>query len=364
MFKWKREAARLTEECARLSAERDELRQRLRALQQEQAAARRETEEQARREAFQRGLAGHLSRFGSSLGALGDSFDYLAGRLEGDRGDADRVADAALGNQRQFDVLSERATRMESGLGEAARQMEELNGRSREINRIVELIGGIAAQTNLLALNAAIEAARAGEAGRGFAVVASEVRELAEKSAQAAREIVERIGEVQGGIERVSECIAEQSGQARDFSETTGAAVAAMHGLHELALGMRQGIERSARRAAIERANLDELGLKFVVYNHLLGNGEGPHPDLPDEHECLFGQWYYAEGGGAGLDQAFRQIEAPHIAVHEEATAALDAYDRQALEEALQHLGGMEEANREVMRIVNGLVAEREARGG
>jgi methyl-accepting chemotaxis protein len=352
---WKREAARLRDECGRLQTERDELTQRLRALEQERAADREIAREQQRRQAFQQGLAGHLSSFGDSLGELGSSFDYLAIRLENDHGDADRVADAALENQHQFDVLQERATEMENGLSEAVRQMETLTGRSREINRIVELIGGIAAQTNLLALNAAIEAARAGEAGRGFAVVASEVRQLAEKSAEATREIVARIGEVQTGIDQVNECIEEQGRQAHGFSGTTGAAVTAMHGLHELALRMRQGIEVSARRAAIERANLDELGLKFAVYNHLLGNGS-QRPQLPDERECRFGQWYYAEDR-QGREDVFRRIEAPHTAVHAEAMAALLAFDRQALEEALQHLGGMEEANREVMRIVTQLVA-------
>ncbi len=359
MFKWKREAAQWREECTRLRTERDALAERLRAVEEELAQVRRDARQQERRQAFQQGLAGHLSSFGESLGELGESFDYLAGRLEGDRGDADRVAAAALDNQRQFDVLQDRAADMENGLNEAGRQVQALTGRSREINSIVELIAGIAAQTNLLALNAAIEAARAGEAGRGFAVVAGEVRQLAEKSAEATREIVARIGEVQASIDEVNRCIEAQGRQARSFSETTGVAVSAMRGLHELALRMRQGIETSARRAAIERANLDELGLKFVVYNHLLGNGTTT-PQLPDEHECRFGQWFYAEDR-QGREDAFRQIEAPHTAVHDEAQAALAAYDRQALEDALSHLGRMEEANREVMRIVDRLVAGRGA---
>ncbi|WP_256972137.1 methyl-accepting chemotaxis protein, partial [Paraburkholderia caledonica] len=106
---------------------------------------------------------------------------------------------------------SEVAQRGGDEVGRVVETMQEISDSSAKVAEIIGVIESIAFQTNILALNAAVEAARAGEQGRGFAVVASEVRTLAQRSATAAREIKELIGESVGRVEVGSQLV-EQAG--------------------------------------------------------------------------------------------------------------------------------------------------------
>ncbi|MDH1607766.1 methyl-accepting chemotaxis protein, partial [Comamonas aquatica] len=94
-------------------------------------------------------------------------------------------------------------------VNQVVRSMEQINTSSRKIGDIIGVIDGIAFQTNILALNAAVEAARAGEQGRGFAVVAGEVRSLAQRSAEAAKEIKQLITASVGNVDTGSAQVAQ-----------------------------------------------------------------------------------------------------------------------------------------------------------
>jgi len=136
-------------------------------------------------------------------------------------------------NARQANQLaasaSDVAERGGSAVSEVVNTMQGISASSRKISEIVSVIDGIAFQTNILALNAAVEAARAGEQGKGFAVVAGEVRSLAQRSAQAAKEIkgliedsVSKVGAGSQQVERAGATMQEIVASVKRVTDIMG----------------------------------------------------------------------------------------------------------------------------------------------
>jgi methyl-accepting chemotaxis protein len=139
------------------------------------------------------------------------------------------TAEGAHEASQRVSSVSTEAARSDQIVAQAIEAMGGIEHSSGEISKIIGVIDEIAFQTNLLALNAGVEAARAGESGKGFAVVAQEVRELAQRSAAAAKEIKDQIsrssGQVQNGVRLVGEAgeaLKRISSQVKDASEIVG----------------------------------------------------------------------------------------------------------------------------------------------
>ncbi|MDY3560010.1 methyl-accepting chemotaxis protein [Gemmata sp. JC673] len=225
----------------------------------------------------------------SSLEETASSLQEITATVKQSADNAQQARQLASGSKE----VAERGGTVVSGAVEA---MSEINGSSKKIADIITTIDEIAFQTNLLALNAAVEAARAGEQGRGFAVVATEVRNLAQRSATAAKEIKgliqdsvkkveagtelvnksgDTLAEIVTSVKRVTDIVTEMASASREQSsgiEQVNKAVSQMDSVTQRNASQTEEMSATAQSLTDQAAQLRDLVSRFKL------NGAGHAP--------------------------------------------------------------------------------------
>ncbi len=190
--------------------------------------------------------------------AQADSLQKTAASMSEFTSTIQQNRDNALLAKQMADSTSDMAHQASHMVGNLGSTMHDIRDAAKRIESITSMIDGIAFQTNILSLNAAVEAARAGEQGRGFAVVASEVRNLARRSATAAKEIKDLINDTVSQIHGSNQLV----GQTRDLIEQLQTSVAQVgQAIHEISLATN---EQSKGINEVNRAihHIDEVTQK------------------------------------------------------------------------------------------------------
>ncbi|HYH38009.1 MAG TPA: methyl-accepting chemotaxis protein [Azospirillum sp.] len=344
----------------------------------------------------------------SNLEETAASMEQLAATVRSNADNAQQVNAFAT----QARAAAEKGGEVAVRAVEAMRGIEES---SRKISDIIGVIDEIAFQTNLLALNAAVEAARAGDAGRGFAVVAQEVRNLAQRSAQASKEIktlilhsgsqvhdgvdlvrsagttltdiVSGIGRVADLVAEIARATAEQASgldevnasvaQMDEMTQKNAALVeesaAAARSLEEQAGNLRQQMaffavdaSAAAGRAGlarhiqlIENTKIDHATFLGNVRKAIEGAGDATADKLADHHGCRLGKWYDTVTDGTVRScPAYGALADPHARFHAAGKRALKAHESGNAAAARTELAELERISHEVLGLLDALAGE------
>lgn len=310
-------------------------------------------------------LSGRTEQQASNLEETSSSMEELTGTVKNNADNARSANELAS----QAQSVAEQGGQV---VGQVVETMTAIHQSSSRIADIIGVIDGIAFQTNILALNAAVEAARAGEQGRGFAVVATEVRNLAQRSAAAAKEIkglisdsvskvengnrqvdqagrtmnevvssIKRVARIMGdissasreqstGIEQVGHAVSQMDEMTQQNAALVEEAAAAAESLEEQARNLSQAVSVFKLPGGVVVANQTEIsGLDFDaaidahgkwkqrLVDYVAGGGEKLDPAIVGrDDQCALGCWIHGDGRALRGNAMYGDLKVEHAGFH------------------------------------------------
>jgi methyl-accepting chemotaxis protein len=257
------------------------------------------------------------SQLSASAQALSQGATEQAASLEETSASMEEISSMTASNAAHADDATQRVEvvdtqlrRFTEALGGAATSMQRIQTSSAQVAKIIKTVDEIAFQTNILALNAAVEAARAGEAGMGFAVVAGEVRNLAQRSAQAAKDtatlIEEAIESSTAGVRSVDAITASIGEIQASVADVRGLVQAVRDGSHQQAQGAQQVSATVVQLEKVTQSTAATAEESAASSEELSAQAEMTKREVETLIAIVNGQRRRADGGGAASRSAPR----------------------------------------------------------
>ncbi len=273
---------------------------------------------------------------------------------------SDEISQTYKKSSKSLESIVDEVSVLNSTSSEVNIVINELDKKAKNISEALSLIKDVVLQTNILSLNAAVEAASAGEAGKGFAVVAGEVKNLANKTAEAAKNIEEVVKTIQHSVQLTNQKFDSITKSIEGISEKTTSYSSDMQRVFHLSDDTFRGLGKVTDRVFMSLAKLDHIIWKVNTYLSVAEHKQAFN--FVDHKNCRLGKWYSEGLGKRYFSQtpSYPKLDRPHAIVHNGTHKVFDAINGNSINypTAISALKEMEDASKEVFRLLDMMLSE------